>query len=238
MIKLKSLLRRVFKAPAAPLPPPDTRLYDTLVHAGDLCFDVGANHGDRTAVFVALGARVIAFDPQPSSVQRLQKRFAGNSRVVIEAVGLADKAGTLELMICEDATVLSTFSHDWQTERFKDYAWNSRVNVPVVTLDQMIGRYGRPDFCKIDVEGFEVEVIHGLSVALPLLSFEYTIEFVERAAQVIEHLDTLANYEYAMTIGETHTLDQAVWTDGSSIMATVRQGVPKQWGDIYARQRP
>jgi len=76
---------------------------------GDLVFDVGANIGNKAAQFLAKGARVICFEPQPACVERLRGRFGSDSRVAIVPKGLADQAGKLTLSICDDDT-LSTFS--------------------------------------------------------------------------------------------------------------------------------
>ncbi len=39
--------------------------YSQFIRPGDLVFDIGANRGDRTEVFVQMGARVVAAEPQP-----------------------------------------------------------------------------------------------------------------------------------------------------------------------------
>src|SRR5262245_14614026 len=49
-------------------------LYRPFIHPGDLCFDIGANYGFKTEVFLSLGARVVAFEPQPDCCQELKAR--------------------------------------------------------------------------------------------------------------------------------------------------------------------
>ena len=47
--------------------------------------------------------------------------------------------------------------------------------VPVTTLDALIERHGVPSFVKVDAEGFEEEVLQGLSRSIKALSFEFTV---------------------------------------------------------------
>ncbi|MFH1940944.1 MAG: hypothetical protein ABIL68_02475 [bacterium] len=55
--------------------------YRRFFRPGELCFDVGANRGNRTAILSDLGARVIYIEPQPSCVRELRKRFGRNANV-------------------------------------------------------------------------------------------------------------------------------------------------------------
>ena len=145
------------------------RLYGSLVRDGDLVFDVGAHLGDRSAAFAALGARVIALEPQPRIARWLRRIVGRNERITVrtEAVGAA--VGTARLAISRRTPTLSTLSASWRDsiqERnpaFRDVRWEDSVEVPVVTLDTLIETYGKPSFCKIDVEGYEAEVLAGLS---------------------------------------------------------------------------
>src|SRR5438105_4477975 len=69
--------------------------YRQFIEPGDLCFDVGANIGNRTDIFLALGARVVCIEPQPSCVAILAKKYNNDSRVSIIPEGLAETQGTL-----------------------------------------------------------------------------------------------------------------------------------------------
>ena len=58
--------------------------YSQFLNPNTLCFDIGANIGNRTEIFLTLGARVIAVEPQKECAKMLRLRF-GNAITVIQA---------------------------------------------------------------------------------------------------------------------------------------------------------
>jgi len=210
--------------------------YSQFIRSGDLCFDVGANVGDRTEIFLALGARVVCIDPQPACVGILGKRYGANPRVAIVPKGLAAQPGEMALSVCEVASTISTFSEKWKTGRFQDFNWEASVKVPMTTLDALIDEFGRPSFCKIDVEGFEYEVLKGLSSRIAVISFEFTKEFLEDARSSIEHLKTLGEVKFNFAVGESPRLARSRWGDYRSIVEELDKNQDELlWGDVYAR---
>ena len=82
---------------------------------------------------------------------------------------------------------------DWY--RTEDYG---KITVPVTTLDTEIAKFGTPEFCKIDVEGFEVEVLKGLSSPIKALSIEFQCDErgVAKISQCVDMLSKFATYEF------------------------------------------
>ncbi|MCX6272542.1 MAG: FkbM family methyltransferase [Bacteroidetes bacterium] len=167
--------------------------YSLFLSEGDLCFDIGANLGNRTEVFLSLGARVVAVEPQPHCSRFLTFRF-GN-RISIERAGLDEKPGEKTLLI-SDQHMVSSFSSEWidlmKKERFPDTRWQKKRLVRMTTLDALIARYGKPAFCKIDVEGFEYQVLKGLTQTFQTLSFEYCIEQNRELLLCLQYLFSLS----------------------------------------------
>lgn len=216
-----------------------------FIHPNSLVFDVGANKGDKTEVYLACGARVVCFEPQPLCVEQLYRRFNTNEDVVVEPIGLAEKEGRLELLICDQVSTLSTFNKDaTYNGRFaeRDYKWGKSVFVDVMTLDRMIEKYGLPDFCKIDVENFELNVLQGLNRQIPCLSFECNSEYMQQTFDCIDRLSTLGYKKFNFCIGETSVfkysdwLDPAAFKDAISTLATRYDWseIWGLWGDVYA----
>lgn len=214
------------------------RFYSQFVGKGDLCFDVGANVGDRTDVFDALGARTVAVEPQPACVAELRERFAHRPRVVIEPFALSDTEGTAKIWIDEGAPILSTLSDDFRRSgRFSGAnPWSSKCSVRVTTLDKLIEKHGMPKFCKIDVEGFEAKVFAGLSRAIPSLSFEYMRELAADVEGCARKLSAMGDYEFNFCEGESFVYSFKKWQDRDALFAALAT-IPKPllWGDVYAR---
>jgi FkbM family methyltransferase len=218
-----------------------TRMYAQFISRGDLCFDIGANIGNRVTIFRALGAQVVALEPQRDCVDSLREKFGHDRNVTILPVGLAGAEGSRRLRIA-DAHTISSMSDEWITAvqesgRFSAYEWPDSIEVPVLTLDRVIAQAGMPSFCKIDVEGYELEVLRGLSRPVPAISFEVTCEYPV-AGDCIHYLTMLAAYEFNYSAGESMEFASPHWMSGTEVKELLElRKEPLPWGDVYARLR-
>jgi FkbM family methyltransferase len=196
--------------------------------------------GERTRVLLSLGARIVAVEPQPNCVTSL--RGIRDERLTIEAVALGAVEGTA-LMRVATASTISSMSEGWiasvrDSGRFAGHEWGEPVTVNVTTLDVLLDRYGVPDFCKIDVEGYESEIVAGLSRPLPVLSFEFTPEWAKDTLRVVERLTELGVKRFNLSIGEAHELVWADWRPADALLAHFR-ALPDEaglFGDVYAAE--
>jgi hypothetical protein len=108
----------------------------------------------------------------------------------------------------------------------------------MTTLDALIGEHGEPAFCKIDVEGYEMEVLKGLSRPLACLSFEYIPAAAGLAAGCIRRLESLGSYEYNLAPGESMRLRLETWAGAETLLSWL-EALPANnpSGDIYARRK-
>lgn len=200
-----------------------------------LVFDVGANVGDKAAAFAAGGARVICFEPLPDCADALRHRFADTPAVRVVQMAMGPEAGRQTLSICSDATTISTFSEAWKQGRFKDYRWDRTVEVEVGTLDAAIAAHGRPDYCKIDVEGFERSVLAGLTQPVPVVSFEFCREGLDETRACVEHLTGLGYRYFNVGFGECPTFRHGAWIGADALLAELAAHPHDLvWGDVYA----
>jgi len=210
-------------------------LYGRFVKPGDLVFNVGANVGTRTQVFVDLGANVVAVEPQAAMCNTLREKF-GEKIAVVEAVA-GPEEGEGELWLCTD-NQLATCAKGW-AESLKDRwpmeKWHKKITVPMVTLDGLIAQFGEPAFCKIDVEGYELEVLKGLTRPLKAVCFEYTVPFIEPALECVDRLAALGMTRFNYIIQETMNFLLPEWVGPELIKQTLAD-LPQEtfYGDVFA----
>ena len=216
------------------------RFYGQFLRPGDLAFDVGAHVGSRVRAWRRIGARVVALEPQPDCVAVLRLFFGRDDGVVIEPVAVGAAVGTARLGLSSATPTVSSMSPDWidsvtADRGFARVRWDRSVEVPVTTLDALIAAHGEPAFCKIDVEGFEVDVLRGLSRPLRGLSFEYLPPAHDAALAALEQVRRLGDYRYRYSPIETMTFDGEQWLDAAGLVAVLDRRRPLgRSGDVYA----
>jgi FkbM family methyltransferase len=219
------------------------RFYAPMVGPGDLFFDVGAHVGGRIRAGLRLRARVVAVEPHPYCMTVLRWMYRDHPQVTLieRAVGPTPATRTLWMSLLHPS--VSSLSLEWiqavqKTSGFAHVRWEEPISVEVTTLDALIDQHGEPDFCKIDVEGYELGVLQGLSMALPLLSFEYTPAAIGIAAACIDRLGELGPYEYNRSEGEAARFASAHWLAPRTMVEQLRRISPEaRSGDVYARRR-
>jgi FkbM family methyltransferase len=204
-----------------------------FVKAGDLVFDVGANIGNRTEMLLSLGASVVAFEPQPICAREIVARGNYRLKVVQKAVGSTEGTAQFYLKV---ATVHASLMPDWLGADHTGV-----ITVSVTTLDKAIEEFGLPAFCMIDVEGFEVEVLRGLSRRIPAISLEYHCDEhgIERVKRCLELLSTLGIYSVNLTGQEDAKFLSLNWLTVPEFLKSFPDCANgNRWGDLFVRVCP
>ena len=217
------------------------RFYSQFVGEGDLCFDIGAHVGNRTDAFRALGATVIAVEPQPICVDYLRKRFRQDDQVTIVSKAISDNAGQIDLHISHTTPTITTASDESWRDHINDNAWyevqwEEIQTVDAITFDDLIDAFGVPAFCKIDVENYESRVLAGLSTPIPCLSFEYYPPHLQDTLGCFDLLEKLGQYEFNWSFGESQVLRSEKWLNVEQMREIVSNYTQhSEYGDVYAR---
>jgi FkbM family methyltransferase len=216
-------------------------LYHGFVKPGDLVFDIGAHVGDRTGAFRRLGARVVALEPQPALARTLRLIYGRDPMVTVQGDAVGRGPGSVTLNVNVRNPTISTASTDFMAAAagapgWEGQVWSKRVQVPLTTLDALIAQHGTPAFIKIDVEGYEAEVLAGLSQPVAALSFELTLIQRNVAHACIARCEVLGYTQFNASLGEGHAFAHDAWIDAKAITRWLDElPLEANSGDIYAR---
>jgi FkbM family methyltransferase len=229
-----SLLRKfVFICRGNRQPAIDRKFYEQILKPGDLVFDVGANRGQSSECFIGIGARVIAFEPQIDLHNEIRQICGRSGLLTVDPSALGKKEEKRKLFLTEYDQVAS-LREDWEGIRIGESV------VKISTLDNKIFEYGSPRYCKIDVEGWEYEVILGLGQQLEIISFEYHLSESEiiAAKKVLLRLTELGSYWCNVRESSAEEFFLPNFVEISNFLERFpnRLGVPLRdgYGDIFA----
>ncbi len=140
-------------------------LFKSLIQPNHTVLDIGANIGCTSILFGNIAEKVYSFEPSPSTFSYLEKnvRSARLEQVIPVNVGLGKEAGTFELTFAKNnrsggfVSNLMSASDGHEVEQIRIMKGDDFI------LERKISKI---DFIKIDVEGFEMSVIQGLSATI------------------------------------------------------------------------
>jgi len=196
---------------------------------------VGANIGEKSEAILQAGGRVVAFEPSPVALLELRARCGGdkNWALVPAAVGSSPGIGVL---YAPSDSGKSSLVQGWQSNV------RERWYVPVVTLDTAIREFGKPYYCKIDVEGWELAVLEGLTEAIPLISFEFHLseKNIAKTSSCLKRLSAFGPSHVNVAPAEASFFHFSEWARLTEFIAwfpgNLKEELPgDSYGDIFVR---
>lgn len=211
----------------------NVRFFSQFVRRDDLCFDCGCNVGHMSEALLDVGARVVAVDPQADCIREAQARVGRNKRIEFVPKAVGSSPGTAELFVAP-SSVVSSLKADWYEEH------TATITVPVTTLDSLIAQFGTPHYVKIDVEGFEIEVLNGLTSKIDCISFEFhtghRLESIDRVLACLERIRLLQGGSVAnVNVNDQPELLFPDWIELDAFIHVFKKDIwhrPRGFGDI------
>ncbi len=215
-------------------------LYAAFLKPGDLAFDIGAHIGHRTSSFRRLGARVVALEPQPLAARFVRLLYGRGADIRVIRAACGRSVGTAQMRVNSRNPIVSTLSPEFVAaadgaKGWEGQSWDRTIAAPMTSLDALIAQYGEPKFVKIDVEGYEFEVLAGLSKQVPALSYEFTTIQRPQALACLHRCVELGYAQFNVSRGETHVMEFAAPVTAPELAAWL-ETVPDEVnsGDVYA----
>ncbi|MBD0293817.1 MAG: FkbM family methyltransferase [Flavisolibacter sp.] len=187
------------------------QFYQSFLTPCSLIFDIGAYDGHKTDVFLQWADKVVCCEPDPKNFHTLQVRFRNDKhRVFIENVAVASVTTIREMFVHHAGSAFNTLNEKFMqvTEADQVEKWDEKIQyeskrqVSTTTLNDLIAKYGKPYFIKIDVEGYELEVVKGLSQRVPYLRLEclfpYFAEELKQSMEWLHQLDPGVHFNIAV----------------------------------------
>ena len=208
-----------------------------LLNSGDLFFDIGAHLGEKSKKILDKNLKIVMLEPLPQCVKQLKESFKNSKNVEILEKAVGRTVGNMALEVNSKMPTISTMAKHWKNGRFSNQKWDQIISVEVTTLDHLIKIYGLPNYIKIDVEGFELDVLLGLSQKAGIISFEFTSEFLDQSIKCLNHLKKIGYSEFNLSIGESRKFFFE-WSNADNLILNLTNEIKKNkllWGDIYCK---
>lgn len=139
------------------------QLFKTLIKPDDVVADIGANIGLTTLLFSDLAKYVYAFEACSSTYDILQKNLKSNNIQNVQGInfGIGQKSETLTITFATNNR-----SGGFVSNKIQPMKGHTTEDINIKTLDDFFTEIPPPNFIKIDVEGFEQNVVRGGSSLL------------------------------------------------------------------------
>lgn len=130
----------------------------------ELVFDLGFHRGEDTAYYLHRGCYVVAVEADPKLVEAGRQRFAEavrNGRLTLLNKAVTRQGGGEVTFYVSPLSIWSSTHRDIAEREAPGTA--RVVSVPTVDLTELIDTYGTPVYCKIDIEGNDIEALESLT---------------------------------------------------------------------------
>lgn len=164
--------------------------YQTFLLKNKLIFDLGANLGDKSYVFLKFTDKIILYEPEDDLFKRLKFRFRKNNKVILNNLLIADLVGDVVFNSVVGNEAYSSIVDNYKENfnHLKESAVVKKIKKSS-TLNFEINKYGIPHYIKIDCEGAENLILKNLKYDIKVISFEANLPlFLDQTIEIINYL--------------------------------------------------
>ncbi len=202
-----------------------------------ILFDIGANRGCYSVANFSKYDKFVLVDANKELCNFLKQRFLNRPNFIIEQK-IVSKDKT-DVFYISNSDVLSTCDTQWvNNSRFTNtHSFTKTTGNESITIDELVEKYGVPEYIKIDVEGYELNVLKSMSKKYCPIGFEWAEEKKEELLQSLEYLKELGFEKFHIQKEDHYTFTPKTWLNYNEIYETLNNlcdiNRKSEWGMIH-----
>lgn len=160
----------------------------------NLIFDIGLDACQDTELYLKKGFIVVAVDANPAACAAAEKKFpveVANGQLILVNAAISDDRTPLPFYVCTTKSMLSTADERLRSRQERDGELFETIIVPPTCITDLLHTYGVPYFLKVDIEGYDLLCLRGLtntSARPPYLSTELDFNSLSQHLRCVKDL--------------------------------------------------
>lgn len=184
------------------------------IKKGWTVIDIGANHGYYTLLLSELvgeSGKVYSFEPTPSTVEILEKNARNKNNIIIEQKAVWSENTIIDFTdFGQGFSAYNSYSDESTWKDTEKSINTKKIKVAAIKIDDYFRENNiKPDFIKLDVEGAELNSLHGMKEFLEKNSTIISVEFWvnklwnKKNEEIISFMKELRYSPYEILPGQT-----------------------------------
>lgn len=163
-----------------------------------LIFDIGMHRGEDTEYYLTKGYTVVAVDADPELVELAKEKFSQpltSAQLTLENVAISDQPGHVDFYLSKNTLWNSLNPNIADRLNYSQ----EKISIPANTLENLFKKHGVPYYCKIDIEGYDLIAIRGLSS-------NYLPSYISVESECVGENEELTNSQCLATLDQLYRL--------------------------------